>query len=208
MATPVQVLSETRVAETGSDSKTTRALGVGGVLGAPMMLVMMALHLTGRLPGGPLGRADGILSLAYVAGWLCSAIAMRRLRIFGTGRVAAAGSALQFAGLAFAAAWACLVVVRPHPDTTSLLFRITDPSWPLSHVYMLVLGAAAINARRWLGWRRYVTLLCGLVLPCAFAVAKLSDSRPAMELEFAIHSAVAWTALAVAVFQSARRPSQ
>jgi hypothetical protein len=202
MATSVQVPSQTQ--PEASIDATLRRLGVGAMLGGPMMLIMMGLDLSGRLPGGNMGRVDGILSLAYVAGWMCSAAAIRRLRLLGDGRVAEAASAVQFFGLAMAAAWACLVIAHPHPDTAGLLFQVTDPSWPLSHIFMLVLGAAVITARKWLGWRRYVPFACGLVLPCAFAAGRLAG-RPAMEAEFAIHSAVSWTALGCAVFMSARR---
>lgn len=175
-------------------------LGATAMVGAPMLLITIVLDRLGHLPGGMMGRTDGLLSIVYCVGWLCSAVAMRQLRVFGSGKVAAAVSVVQIVGLILAGIWAVLVAVHPH-SSGSLVFRITDPAWPLSHAYMLLLGGAAIRANRWSGWRKYAPLACGLAIPFALA-AVLLGGRPAMEMEFAVHTALAWSALGWAVFTS------
>ena len=49
----------------------------------------------------------------------------------------------------------------------SIFFTITDIAWPLGFLFMLVTGIGVIRARRWLGWRRFVPLLCAVPFPIA-----------------------------------------
>ena len=49
----------------------------------------------------------------------------------------------------------------------SLVFNITDAAWPLSMLWMIVLGVTVIVAKRLSGWRRFVPLLCPFWLPIA-----------------------------------------
>ena len=48
------------------------------------------------------GPVDGLLSTVYIAGFLCSAIALRLLRVTGRGTVGKLISGLQMAGLVMA----------------------------------------------------------------------------------------------------------
>jgi hypothetical protein len=45
-------------------------------------------------------------------------------------------------------------------DENNLVFVVTDASWSLSMVQMLVVGDTVIVAKRLRGWWRFVPLLC------------------------------------------------
>ena len=42
----------------------------------------------------------------------------------------------------------------------SIIFNVTDAAWPLSMLWMIVVGASVIAAKRLSGWRRVVLILC------------------------------------------------
>ena len=52
----------------------------------------------------------------------------------------------------------------------SIFFRITDVAWPLSHMFMLVVGIFVLKAGVSRGWRKLPPFLCGLALPVTFAI--------------------------------------
>ena len=53
----------------------------------------------------------------------------------------------------------------------SLVFNVTDAAWPLSMLWMIVVGVTVIAAKRLSGWQRFVPLLCPLWLPIAITLS-------------------------------------
>ena len=171
-----------------------RVLGALGVLGAFGSLVIGL--------GGPPAKTDlraNLLMTAYLAGWACSAVAMRRLRVTGRGRGSAIVFAIQMVALALAACQQPQDQLgrRPLGDA---VYMVTDLSWPFSHVFMLVVFVAVWRARVWTGWRRWVPLACGLALPVTFAAAAARFPSPG--LVFALGTALSFAALGIAVATS------
>src|SRR5205823_11508337 len=64
-----------------------KVLGTIGMIAAPMMLVEVLLARSIGLPGGKLGRMEGVLGLIYLVGFVCSTFGLRMLRVAGRDRV-------------------------------------------------------------------------------------------------------------------------
>jgi hypothetical protein len=145
----------------------------------------------------PSVRANAF-DLAYLAGFAASAAGLRRLRATGRGRGAAALTAVQALGLALAATQDLQDLAGARP-LGGAFYAVADAAWPLSHVLMLAVFAAVWRARVWGGWRRWVPLACGLVLPVMLAAAAVGG-RVAMGYVFCPGTAAAFFALGLAVY--------
>lgn len=200
MTAPAIPLATARPSTPGSRvhlSRVHRVLGAVGMLGSPAFLFMWITG--GPPPSGPPvpSLRSTLLDLAYLAGWACSAVGLRRLRATGRGRGAALLFGVQLLGFALAASQELqdLRGVRP---LGPVFYGVTDMAWPLSHVFMLAIFAAVRRARVWTDWRRWTPLACGLALPVAFAAAAIGG-RPAMGAAFGPGTAAAFFALGLAV---------
>jgi hypothetical protein len=165
------------------------------MLGAPAFLFI-------RNPPAPTDLRANLLMSAYLAGWACSAVGLRRLRVTGRGPSARVIFAVQVLGLALAFCQQPQDQLgrRPLGDP---FYSASDVAWPLSHLFMLVVFAAVWRAGVWTGWRRWTPLACGLALPLTFAAAAAGATRPGAV--FAVATAASFLALGLAVFTT--RPS-
>jgi hypothetical protein len=181
----------------GGTFLTTKMLGALGIVGAQMFALDAAYRHAYGLGGGPNDRVSSALNLLYIIGWASSAVALRRLRVTGRGRAARAAFAVQCAGLALAGLIACNEMLNLTGLASHPLYFLLDASWPLSHLFMLVVGALVWRARVWRGWRRAACFVCGLALPSYFAALPLvgEDARFA----FIALVTAGFTLLAVAV---------
>ena len=71
------------------------ALRTCAIFGAPMIGISLILARFGYIRTG--GPVDGLLSTVYIAGFLSSAIALRRLRVTGHGNAGRLISMIQIA---------------------------------------------------------------------------------------------------------------
>ena len=172
-----------------------RVLGALGILGSPVFLAQwLAAPSSLKVPDT---TTAALLGLLYLAGWACSAVALRHLRATGHGRGGAAILAVQIVGLSLAAGQQIQDALHAHP-LGDVVYGVCDAAWPLSHVFMLVVGVAVLRARAWTGWRRWTPLACGLALPAAFVAMAVGGPR-AMLPAFAILTAAAFCSLGAAV---------
>jgi hypothetical protein len=169
-----------------------RALGAVAMLCAPSSLALWT-------PPAKTDLRANLFMTAYLLGWACSTVAMRRLRATGRGRGAAAFFAVQIALLALAACQQPQDQLGVHPLGDAFYFA-SDMAWPLSHLLMLGAFAAGWRARVWDGWRRWTPLACGLALPFTFAVAATRLVPP--NAVFCAGTASAFFMLGLAVFTS------
>lgn len=176
----------------------TRLLGALGMIGSAGLL------LEGFLTGFRLQTDSplvGVVELLYIGGWVCSIAGLYRLNATG-GR--AAGKALlivQLIGLALAAGFA-LFAFMPNASRDSLIYNLMDAAWPLSHLFMIVVGIAALRAKRLTGWQRIAPLLCGLALPL-FMAATVAVGEDAGRFLFPAFTAIAFALLGYAVRSAA-----
>lgn len=77
-----------------------------------------------------------------------------------------------------------------------------DAAWPLSHLFMIVVGIAALRAKRLTSWRRIAPLLCGLALPL-FMAATVATGEGGGRYLFPTFTLVAFALLGYAVRSAA-----
>ena len=161
------------------------------VIGAPMMLFEIILNGFRQVEPDQFG---GLLSLLYIVGWTSSIAGLIRLEATGRGAVGRTILRLQLVGLMLAAAWSLIIIANPDADKGSLIYQVTDTAWPLSHVFMIVVGIATLIARRLPTWQRVGPLLCGFVLPGSIIVGRLGSGL-AGALVFGVGGAAAFLLL-------------
>jgi hypothetical protein len=184
-----------------SSLRSARMPGTAGMLFAPAFLVQWVEQTIRHRPASPTTPLDSTLGLLYLIGWACSAIGLRRLRAYGSGTLANALFAIQLAGLVLAATEQVLELTHRMPPENSWQFAVVDLPWPISHLYMLVIGIGVIVAKRWTGWRRFAPLACGLALPLSMALTPFAG-KGAMLLGFSAFTAAAFLSLGYAVRSS------
>jgi hypothetical protein len=164
-------------AESHGVGASIRLLGTFAMIGAPFLcleFILVGLTFDGTQPPN---RIVGALELLYLGGWLASAVGLRQLKATGEGALAGTIFIIQLAGLTLAALFTVQGIVQADPDPNRLFFRVTDAAWPLSHLFMLVVGAFVLKAKVWRGWRQFTPILCGLALPSLFAANALFGNK-------------------------------
>ncbi|MFD1141562.1 hypothetical protein ACFQ4C_10605 [Larkinella insperata] len=178
-----------------------RLLGALAMLGAPCLGLSMirALILNDNFESDLFG---GVLSVLYMAGWLCSMVGLWNIRATGDSRFGRASLGVIFGSLTLANVWNVYDALVPNANT--FLYRALDLNWPLSNLMMLVIGIAVIRARRLTGWNRYIPLVVGLWLPFSILVSIPGGGAQgtwAGSLS-AVYSIITWTLLAYVVYTS------
>jgi hypothetical protein len=154
---------------------TQNALGIVGMIGAPAMLVS-------SLFARPFSPAENALGLVYLTGFVASVIGLRRARVTGKGNTGLVVFMVQMIGLALSFSQNTMDLVG---HRQSQLYAIANAAWPVSHVFMLVVGILAFRARVRSGWCSFTPFGCGLALPLAFAVGA-AVGHTAMRVTFGI----------------------
>ena len=83
----------------------------------------------------------------------------------------------------------------------SIVFNVTDAAWPLSMIWMIVVGVTVIVAKRLSGWQRFDPLLCPLWLPTAITLSIAFGHTVGGIVGFG-YAAVLWTLLGYVVVRS------
>ena len=131
-----------------------RVLGTIAMICAPALLIEELLR-----QGQESALITGIASMVFMAGWICSNTGMRRMRAAGTSKWGRAVLLIQLVGLVLAFMFG-LFEATGLLGRESIVFNSTDAAWPLSMIWMLVVGITVIRANRLSGWQRFVPLLC------------------------------------------------
>ena len=154
-----------------------QALGTIGILASPVLLIESAYRYLSGLPDNTNTIFIGIVGSIYIAGWMCSAIGLRRARVTGSGSGSLAIFVVQMVGLALAGIWSLNEIFHFAVVRDGAAFRFVDAAWPLSHLFMLIVGVAVLRADVWRGWRLAAPFICGLALPLffVFAAAGIKD---------------------------------
>ena len=178
-----------------------RLLGIVALIGSPMLLIEAVMY---RFEQHDMTQLAAAMSLLYVVGWVCSVVGMYRLRATGSGLLGRAILVVQLVLLTLAAMWTLLYIPSPTPDTNSLIFQVTDLAWPLSHVFMLIVGIAVLRARVLAGLQRFAPLVCGLALPGSI-VLSIIGGELAGSVWFAIMTALGFALLGYTIFAADSR---
>jgi hypothetical protein len=172
-----------------------RLLGAVGLLTSPMLLVQAALSGFNTAPSS---RLNALLGLAFLVGWACSVIGLRQLRATGRGLVASVLWSVQLVGLGLAALQQIQDFVYTSASPQTAFYAACDAAWPLSAVFMLVVGAFTTAARVLTSWRRWTPSLCGLAVPLLIMVRGTAGQQEGIWV-FGIYTWVTWALLGIAV---------
>ena len=177
-----------------------RALGTIAMICAPALLIEGLL-----LRGQENATITGVASMVFMAGWICSNTGMRRMRATGTGTWGRVVLLIQLVGLVLAFAFG-LFEATGVLGRESIVFNVTDAAWPLSMLWMIVVGITVIGAKRLSGWQRFVPLLCPFWLPLAVVgTIAFGETGGLIGVGFA---AVLWALLGYVVVRSdSRQPA-
>ena len=168
-----------------------RTLGTIAMICAPALLVEAII--TG---GEEKPLVIGLASMVFMAGWICSNTVMRRTQAAGIGRWGRAVLLVQLVGLVLAFLFGIFEATGPIGDD-NVVFVATDLAWPLSMLWMLVVGITVVVAKRMSGWWRFVPLLCGIWLPLGIPLQAVLGEQTG-SIMFGV-SAVFWVLLGYAV---------
>jgi len=164
---------------------TNKLLGIFGMLAAPFLSFQM---MCGQAADAYYTSLGGVFDLIYMCGWMCSVFGLKRLQMMGKSNNLLCN--IQLVLLSVANVWNVWVIFDPNNNTT--LFFVLDMFWPLSNLFMLVLGIVIAVKGTVKGWRRYVVLTVGLWLPFALATSMLFGR----DKHFAYYPGAAYSILA------------
>jgi hypothetical protein len=179
----------------------TRLLGTIGVICGPALLIAGIYRKLTGMADSQDDKVVALLSVVYIGGWMASVVGMRRLRVTGRSRWSTAIFFVQLFGLTMAGLWALALLVGLDAQQGSIIFSVTDPFWPLSHLFMLLVGGLVLKAGVWRGWRRLPPFLCGTALLLVF-VAQPLGLKDAGVFLFLLMTAIGFSALGYAVRSS------
>jgi hypothetical protein len=128
---------------------------------------------------------------------------MRRMRATGTGKWGRAVLLIQLVGLVLAFVFGFFEATGLL-GRESIVFNITDAAWPLSMLWMVVVGISVILAKRIIGWQRFVPLLCPFWLPIALIASVVLGDTVGGLVGFGV-AAVLWMLLGYVVFSEDRQ---
>lgn len=176
-----------------SSAHPFRSLGIIGMLGAPFLLLSL-LADKGETPSH-LGELFGLI---FIGSSIFSVLGLYRMRAAGEkgGRVLLGA---QIAVLCLATMWSVWQSITPGAGKGTAFFQITDASWPVSMLLMLISGITIAVKGRLQGWRRYIALACGPALPLTFLVGGILGPDAA-RIFFGSYVAVMWGLLGYSVF--------
>ncbi|HEX8888538.1 MAG TPA: hypothetical protein VF779_05145 [Pyrinomonadaceae bacterium] len=186
------------------DISSARILGTIGMLASPMLLIEWLLFTYIYRGENQNGRIVGLLGIIYTIGWACSLIGIRRLKALSRNLAGDILFVVQLAGVSLAFTQSVMELTQLNIASQNLLFQITDAAWPLSHLFMIIVGIYVLASRIWQGWRSVTPLLCGLALPLFFALAALG-ARGIGSFVFGAATTIAFMLLGNAVRTSDER---
>lgn len=86
----------------------------------------------------------------------------------------------------------------------NIIYIVVDTFWPLSMLWMLVVGVSVIVAKRLSGWQRFAPILCPFWLPIALLGSFFGDPNGFVGVGL---SAVLWLMLGYIVRESSEQPA-
>lgn len=154
-----------------SFSVGNRVLGLLGMIGAPMLFIFIMFGNTDA--GASKTLKDQIISLTgvfYISGWILSAVGMRRLRATGNGLGSKIVFIIQITLLSFALLYSVMEVFGYSYQNGGLIFALADAGYPLSHLFMNVVGIFVVRAKIWQGLPKLAPFIIGIALPVTMAL--------------------------------------
>lgn len=189
-----------------ADSKTgainNRIFGLLGIIGAPMLLLQFLLGTRGmNAEGGERNALIALLGVLYIAGWICGAIGMFRGKFYGQGKASKVVFTLQMILLSLALMFSVFETFGVTYENGGLLFAVLDAGYPLSHLFMMVVGIFVLRARSWQGFSKFAPLIVGFALPLTLGLMPLLGEKIGIVL-FSTLTAIGLATIASMVFRA------
>jgi hypothetical protein len=178
-----------------------RYLGWMALLGAPFLFITYLVF--GESLDKQKTALDGLFSLFYITGWICSILGLWQAEATGTKRWGRIVLLIQLLFLTLANV-SNLMLATQLGITTKLYF-VLDLFWPISNIWMLATGISIITAKRLEGFSRYMPLLVGLWLPLTVLAMVVAGNNIMVTWISGLYSAIAWSLLALVVLRLAVR---
>ena len=170
-----------------------KILGFFGLMGAPWLyLGMTAEEQFAALKGT---WFTGAWELLYITGWICSIVALQRMKATGESRFGKGVLWVLLASLIIADISNVLLMIIQHHQPAWWYFL--DAFWPISNLIMLVVGIVVVKANVLQGWKRFVPLVVGCWFPLAAGSMYLNKAFSWFLGGF--YSAIAWSLLAIVI---------
>lgn len=181
-----------------------RTLGTLAMICAPALLVETLV--TG---GREMPLVVGAASMIFMLGSFCSHVGLWRVAATGRGWCGRTVLGIELALVALAFLFGLFEATGALGES-SLIWNVTNAAWPLSMVFMLVVGIATLIAGRLPAPYRFAPLLCGIAFPASIliggAVGAAMDDQ-VMGLIFFSMTTVFWLLLGLAVRRSEAAPA-
>lgn len=177
-------------------------LGSLALFGAPMLLVSFLLGATDS--EAPKTLRDQLLSLTgffYIFGWMAGAVGMRQLRATGRWVGSKIVFVIQMIFLSLALVFSAMEVMGYSRGNGGLLFTITDLAYPLSHLFMIIVGIFTVRAGVWRGVAKIAPFIVGLALPITMGLGRVTGAKAGIIL-FGVLTALGLGIIGLNVFRN------
>src|SRR5215208_7066983 len=106
-----------------------RTLGMLAMLGAPFLGIDLLIHgAKGPEAQFEHSSLSGFFSLIYISGWMCSVVAMRRMKATGGTRFGKFILVFQLVTLTLANTWNVYEIIAP--GSSGIVYQLLDMFWP------------------------------------------------------------------------------
>lgn len=188
-------------ADLRTGAKVNRILGILAIIGAPLLLLQFLLGTRGmNAEGGEKNALIALLGVFYIGGWISGATGMFRAGTYGESKASKIVFALQIVLLSFALMFSVFETFGVTYENGSALFAVFDAGYPLSHLFMIVVGIFVLRARRWRGFSKFAPLVVGFALPLTLGLMPLLGEKIGV-VSFGALTAIGLAAIGFTIFR-------
>jgi hypothetical protein len=185
----------TTAVQSQMDVGAYRLLGGLAIAGGLCYLAMGGYFL---VTGDDAGLLPNLLNVLWAVGALCGLVGIGMLGVLGRGLFGRIALALALLAYALAALDGFLILAGLFSSETSPLFAVSRLG---TLVGMLLVGIAALVARRWTGWRMLAPFAVPLAMPLAIVAGLVTGTLVPIPLFIGL----AWLLIGYAVFSTPRQ---
>lgn len=179
---------------------TVESRSVGYKLMGGLAMAGGVFYLAGTLIAMATGNWESVplyfLSLLWTLGCIAGLVGIGMLGALGRGIFGRVALTIAMIVYAVAAVDALLIMAGVYSGEASPLFSVSRLG---SLAAMLLVGIAALAARRWPGWRKFSPFALPLAIPVAIAAGAVSGST---QIPITLFVSLAWLLIGYAVWSS------
>ena len=173
---------------------SNQLLGILALIGSPWLFI--GTYLEQKMPHLSDSWFTGVWGILFISGWICAAIALKRLKSTGSSSFGKVILLVLLLSLSVANVSNAIQIIVERDKPPYFIFF--DLFWPLSNVIMLIVGITIIAVKGLPGWKRYIPLVTGIWFPLAM-LSTLIDNKFLSFFFGGIYSALAWALLALVI---------